>query len=171
MKKILFILFALMVQTAVAQNFNKASYDIKMTGVAYSDDTAENIRIAGEDFDKAVNQMLKEMHPVKITGCSALIQENELGLSVTYKATLVKCSPEEAVDTLIRVGYIANGANEKLNVKIARREREKKSEKEVAKLSDFKRIVIETIEKDFETKYWSEEFIYMSEDFIMASRE
>lgn len=175
MKKILVIIIALAYSiTSPTISFAQSSYKVQTTGLAYDEDTAENIRKAGEEFDESANKLLKEMSPLKPIGYSVIIQENEFGLSVTYTTTLVECDPEEAIDTLIRVVSNTTGTIPKeTEDKPATIAREKKSRQVSSDLNlkDFKIVIIETIEAEFKPKFWSYEFIHISTDFITAKRQ
>ncbi len=175
MKKILVIIIALTYSiTSPAISFAQSSYKVQTTGLAYDDDTAKNIRKAGEDFDEKVNKFLKEMAPLKPIGYSVIIQENEFGLSVTYTTTLVECDQKEAIDTLIRVGYVINGTIPKENEDRPATIKRKKTSEQVCselELNNFEIVIKETIETEFKPKFWSDEFVHVSTDFITAKHQ
>ncbi len=178
MKKILVIIiaFSYSITSPKSSLAQSSSYKVENTGISYDFVTFKDIKKAGEEFDASVNKLLKEMAPLKPIGYSVIIQENELGLSVTYKTTLVECTPEEAIDTLIRIGYYSDepAPNSDETEEIpAIKERKEKVKKVYSALKKKKFIIIidEEIETEITPKLWPNVVMHVSTSFITAKNE
>ncbi|HRH30725.1 MAG TPA: hypothetical protein PK886_01510 [Candidatus Paceibacterota bacterium] len=107
MKKIILVIAFITLQIKLTTG-QPNKYTLSTTGVAYSEASIDSITIAGVKFDETINKMIKFLNPVKIESCDIKItRESYMGISVTYEATLVKCTQAEAIDTLIRIGYVS----------------------------------------------------------------